>query len=105
MTYPSLYEGFGNAFLEAIYFKVPVVVNRYGVFGRDIEPKGFRCPLMDGYVTRQVAEEVRRLLEDRAHREELVAHNYAVGARYYGYSVLRRSLHTLVTNITGMPEQ
>ncbi|HMP76614.1 MAG TPA: glycosyltransferase family 4 protein [Kiritimatiellia bacterium] len=105
VTYPSLYEGFGNAFLEAIYFKVPVVVNRYGVFGRDIEPKGFRCPLMDGYVTRQVAEEVRRLLEDRVYREELVAHNYTVGARYYGYSVLRRSLHTLVTNITGMPEQ
>mgnify|MGYP001365140349 FL=1 len=105
VTYPSLYEGFGNAFLEAIYFKVPVVVNRYGVFGRDIEPKGFRCPLMDGYITRQVVEEVRRLMEDRVYRQEMAEHNYKVGARYYGYSVLRRSLHTLVTNITGMPEQ
>lgn len=105
VTYPSLYEGFGNAFLEAIYFKVPVVVNRYGVFGRDIEPKGFRCPLMDGYVTRQVVEEVRRVLEDAAYRRELVEHNYKIAARYYGYSVLRRSLHTLITNITGMPEQ
>lgn len=105
VTYPSLYEGFGNAFLEAIYFKLPVVLNRYSVFGRDIEPKGFRCPLMDGYVARHVAEEVRRLLEDRAYREEMTEHNYKVGARYYGYSVLRRSLHTLMTNITGMPEQ
>ncbi|MCO5061168.1 MAG: glycosyltransferase family 4 protein [Kiritimatiellae bacterium] len=105
VTYPSLYEGFGNAFLEAIYFKVPVIVNRYGVFGRDIEPKGFRCPMMDGYVSRHVVEEVRRLLESRTYREEMTEHNYRVAARYYGYSVLRRSLHTLMTNITGMPEQ
>ena len=27
VTYPSHYEGFGNAFLEAIYFGKPVVVN------------------------------------------------------------------------------
>ena len=105
VTYPSLYEGFGNAFLEAIYFKVPVVVNRYGVFGRDIQPKGFRCPLMDGYISRHVVGEVRRVLEDAAYRGEMVEHNFRVGARYYGYSVLRRSLHTLITNITGMPEQ
>ncbi|MBW2640301.1 MAG: glycosyltransferase family 4 protein [Deltaproteobacteria bacterium] len=41
ITYPSLYEGFGNAFLEAIYFKKPILVNRYAIFVRDIEPKGF----------------------------------------------------------------
>ena len=27
VTYPSYYEGFGNAFLEAVYFRKPVVVN------------------------------------------------------------------------------
>jgi hypothetical protein len=25
VTYPSLYEGFGNAFLEAVYFRVPLL--------------------------------------------------------------------------------
>ena len=29
VTYPSYYEGFGNAFLEAVYFGKPVVVNTY----------------------------------------------------------------------------
>ncbi len=104
VTYPSLYEGFGNAFLEAIYFRVPVLVNRYSVFGRDIEPKGFRCPLMDGYISRQVVAEVRHLLENKDYRRELVEHNFRVGLRYYGFSVLRRSLHTLLTSIRGMPE-
>ena len=37
VTFPSMYEGFGNAFLEAVYHRVPIVVNRYPVFARDIE--------------------------------------------------------------------
>jgi glycosyltransferase involved in cell wall biosynthesis len=32
VTYPSEYEGFANAFLEAIYFKRPVVCNRYAIY-------------------------------------------------------------------------
>lgn len=102
VTYPSLYEGFGNAFLEAIYFRVPVLVNRYSIFSRDIEPKGFRVPIMDGFLTRRVVEEVRRLLEDADWRAWTVEHNYRTAARFYSYRVLRRSLRTLVTNVTGM---
>jgi hypothetical protein len=34
----------------------------------------------------------------------MVDHNYMLATRFYSYSVLRRSLRTLVTNITGLPE-
>jgi glycosyltransferase involved in cell wall biosynthesis len=102
VTYPSLYEGFGNAFLEAVYFKLPILLNRYSIFARDIEPKGFRLPLMDGYLTRQVVEDVRRLLEDESYRRTTVEHNYAVAGRFFSYAVLRRSLRTLITNIWGL---
>lgn len=102
ITYPSLYEGFGNAFLEALFFKVPVLINRYAIFGRDIEPKGFRLPVMDGFLTRGVMEQVRHLLDDEAYRFETMEHNYQMAKRFYSYSVLRRSLRTLITNITGL---
>jgi len=102
VTYPSLYEGFGNAFIESVYFKVPVLVNRYAIFGRDIEPKGFRCPVMEGFLTREVLEEVRRLLEDPDYRRKVVDHNYKVGARHYGFTELRRLLRTLMLNVSGM---
>lgn len=102
VTYPSLYEGFGNAFLEAMYFKLPILINRYAIFARDIEPKGFRVPLMDGYLTRQEVDEVRRLLSDDAYRESVVEHNYAIAKRFYSFDLLRRSLRTLITNITGL---
>ncbi len=102
VTYPSLYEGFGNAFLEAIYFRVPVLVNRYAIFHRDIEPKGFRLPVMDGYLTRGVVDEVRRLIEDADYREPLLSHNYAIAARHYSYAELRRRLRLLIANVASL---
>jgi glycosyltransferase involved in cell wall biosynthesis len=41
VTYPSLIEGFGNALLETLYFKLPALVNRYAVYTADIAPHGF----------------------------------------------------------------
>jgi glycosyltransferase involved in cell wall biosynthesis len=99
VTYPSLYEGFGNAFLEAVYFKVPVLVNRYAIFGRDIEPKGFRCPVMEGFLTAEVIRDVRRILEDATYRQDLVEHNYRIAARYFSYAELRRTLRSLIGNM------
>ncbi len=99
VTYPSLYEGFGNAFLEAIYFKVPLLVNRYAIFHRDIEPKGFRVITMDGYLSRQNVEEVRRVLESPALRQSIADHNYRIAERYYSYGELRRCLRTLLLTI------
>ncbi len=102
VTYPSIYEGFGNALLEAIYYKKPVLVNRYAIFGRDIEPRGFKLPVMEGFLTEEVAAEVRRLLENPAYRQAITEHNYAVAARHYSYDVLRRCLRTLITNVRGL---
>ncbi|MFH0908352.1 MAG: glycosyltransferase family 4 protein [bacterium] len=102
VTYPSLYEGFGNAFLEAIYFKVPVLVNRYAIFGRDIEPRGFHCPIMEGFLTEEVVAEVRRILEDASYRKKMVEHNYKTAARHYGYTELRRCLRALIGNVASL---
>lgn len=102
VTYPSMYEGFGNAFLEAVYFKKPILVNRYEVFSRDIEPKGFRAPIIEGFLTREIVEEVRRIISDADYRRAMVEHNFKVASRYFSYAVLRRSLRTLITNIRGL---
>jgi len=102
VTYPSTYEGFGNALLETIYFRKPIVLNRYSIYVQDIERKGFRIPTMDNIVTGRVVNEVRRVLEDKIYRREMVEHNYRVARRHYSYTVLRRSLRTLMTSLTGL---
>ncbi len=101
VTYPSTYEGFGNALLESIYFKVPIVLNRYSIFVEDIEPKEFKLVLIDGFVTRKTAEEVRKILSDPDHREEMVEHNFQVARKYYGFNVLQNSLRMLLGALTG----
>ncbi len=99
VTFSSLYEGFGNALLEAIYYRVPIVVNRYSVFVRDIEPKGFHIPAIDGLIHRNVVEEVRKIFNDPVYRHQMVDHNYEIAKKYYSYRVLRYGLQTLIKNI------
>jgi mannosylglucosylglycerate synthase len=101
VTYPSIYEGFGNALLEAMWFRKPVLLNRYSIFARDIEPKGFRIPIIDGFITRKVLDEVRRLLEDRDYQREVVDHNYEIARRFFSYNVARRKLGILIANVLG----
>ena len=102
ITYPSLYEGFGNAFLEAIYFKKPMLVNRYATFVRDIEPKGFDLIVMDGFLTKKTVQKIREILESPERREKMVNHNYEIATRYYSYSVLTRWLNSLIINFFGI---
>jgi len=99
ITYPSSCEGFGNALLEAIYFKKPVLINRYPIYKRDIEPKGFDFIEMDGCLSRNTIEKVKEILKSPDRKAQMVNHNYAVGARYYSYGVLRRYLAHLMANI------
>ncbi len=104
ITYPSLYEGFGNALLEAFYYRKPVLVNRYSIFINDIEPRGFKVITMNGFLTRRTVDQVRRVLEDDRYRRDMVNHNYEQGTAFFSYSVLRRRLRVLITNFTGMDD-
>jgi glycosyltransferase involved in cell wall biosynthesis len=92
VTYPSTFEGFGNAFLEAVYFRKPVVVNNYSIYHKDIKPKGFQVIEIDGYVTGDAVLEANRILEDAALRKRMVDHNFELGRRFFSYEVLESQL-------------
>ncbi len=101
VTYPSHYEGFGNAFLEAIYFRKPVLVNTYAVYARDIDPLGFKTVQMSQLVTRAVVDQTREVLTNAALREEWAKANYELGLKYFSYSVARRKLAARLANLFG----
>jgi glycosyltransferase involved in cell wall biosynthesis len=104
VTYPSDIEGFGNAFLEAIYFKKPVVVNNYSIFDTDIKPKGFRVIEFDGYITNQTVDNTRHVLQDPNLVHEMTEHNYNLGKLHYSYAMLERRLQTLLAICFGEEE-
>jgi glycosyltransferase involved in cell wall biosynthesis len=98
VTYPSTYEGFGNAFLEAIYFRKPLMVNRYSIFQSDIEPVGFDAVIMDTYVTEKDVEKTWRFLRDAKYRKDTVEKNFELAARYFSYDVLEQKIRSILLN-------
>jgi glycosyltransferase involved in cell wall biosynthesis len=101
VTYPSTVEGFGNAFLEALYYKRPIVVNNYTIYATDIRPKGFRVIEFDDYITADTIELTRKVLGDKKFEIEMCQHNYDLAKRYFSFTVLRNKLKLQLDNAFG----
>lgn len=92
VTYPSLFEGFGNAFLEALYFRKPIVVNTYSIYTKDIKPMDFDVIELNGYVTDAAVNATREVLDNAERRQQMVDLNYSLGKEYFSFDTLRREL-------------
>lgn len=101
VTYPSLLEGFGNAFLEAVYFRKPLVVNNYTIYATDIRPKGFRAVEFDGFITDDTIDDVRELLISPDLVQEMTEHNYKLAKRFFSYSALQQQLEAILLSFFG----
>ena len=101
VTYPSLVEGFGNAFLETIWFKKPILVNNYSIYSTDIKPKGFQVIEMDNFISSETIEMTKRLMHDKDEVQRMAEVNYELGLKYYSYGVVKQKLQTLLTDFFG----
>jgi glycosyltransferase involved in cell wall biosynthesis len=100
VTYPSLYEGYGNALVETVFYGKPLVVNRYAVYDADIRPLGMRFVEIDGAVTDRTVGEVRALLGDPRLRSAVARHNYTIARRNLSYDLLQRRLARFIRKLT-----
>ena len=111
VTYPSLWEGWGNQFLETIRAQLPVMLLEYPVYLADIKNLGFRVISLGSKVQRcddlglvQVAPQVIEtaadqaveLLTDTELRQEMVEHNFQLGQKYFSLEALREHLTQLM---------
>jgi glycosyltransferase involved in cell wall biosynthesis len=101
VVYPSVYEGYGNAFVEAVYCKKPIVINRYSIFVADIETKGFDVISFDGYLTDDTVQKVKNLLKNPKQMAQSVEKNYMLGWRYLSYEMLEEKFEQLLINYYG----
>ncbi len=101
VTYPSTYEGFGNAFLEAIYFRKPLLVNTYSIYFHDIKPKGFDVVEIDEFVKEETVNNVIDILANKSRAKAMVDHNYLLAKKFYSYANLKRKLRFLLTDFFG----
>jgi glycosyltransferase involved in cell wall biosynthesis len=96
-TYFSTYEGFGNAFVEAVLAKKPIFVNNYKpVFMQDIGSKGFETVMLeDNNLTDDMVKKMADIIYDPERCREIGEFNYNLGKKYFSFDVLEEKLSGL----------
>ena len=98
ITYPSIYEGFGNALIEAVYYKRPVVVNRYPVYNSDIRPLGFQFIELDGFVDDRAVKQAVQLIQSPKDASEMVDRNFAIAREHFSLEILEIKLKQVLAS-------
>ena len=101
ITYPSSIEGFGNAFLEAVYYRRLILVNNYSIYEVDIKPKGFRTVWFNGFISSTTLEMVRNILQHPEEAQEWAEENYQLAKRYFSFTVLQQRLESVIADCLG----
>lgn len=96
VTYPSRVEGFGNAFLETVYFRRPIVMSTYEIFKTDIQPKGFKIVGFGDFIDNTCINASRRILQDPSYAAEMTETNYEIARKYYSFANLEYLLESLL---------
>ncbi len=100
VTYLPVWEGFGNAFLEAVAARVPVVVTTYLVYKTDIRNRDFKTiEITDNYddnnqliIPDRALDKIYDIITNPAKKEKMVNHNFDVGERFFSYETLKDCL-------------
>ncbi|MBJ80353.1 MAG: hypothetical protein CMH60_03460 [Myxococcales bacterium] len=93
-TYFSTYEGFGNAFVEAVLARRPIFVNNYKpVYWPDIGSKGFEAVMLNNSrLTQNNVTQIANVLVDSRMQKEIAEHNFKLGKKHFSFEVLRDHL-------------
>jgi glycosyltransferase involved in cell wall biosynthesis len=109
VTYPSLREGWGNQFLEAVKAKKPLLAFEYPVYQADIKDKDFKIlslgdqvqfddqnlARVDDWVIDRAADMAVILLTNPPHLQDVVDHNFEQAQTHYSLEALRGYLKPL----------
>jgi glycosyltransferase involved in cell wall biosynthesis len=106
VTYLPVWEGFGNALLEAIAARAPVVTTTYLVYKTDIKPTGIQnVEIRDRYdesgklvIPDEAIEQMYHILTHPEARREVVESNFTLASREFGFDTLRSKIQLLLAH-------
>jgi len=111
VTYPSLWEGWGNQLLEAIRAKLPIMLFEYPVYQADLRDKGLQVVSVGNQITGRdehglatvkpeimtmAADQAIDLLTDDKLRADTVDHNFKVAKKHFSMDALYIYLEQLM---------
>ena len=109
VTYPSIWEGWGNQFLEAVFTMKPMVIYEYPVYKSDIKYKGFNVvslgdahevskkglAVVEKGVIKNAAKQAIEMLVDTKKRNIAVDRNFEICNKFYSFESLQGMLEQL----------
>ena len=110
ITYPSIYEGWGNQFLEGLFAKKPQIVFEYSVFTSDIKAFGFdyislgntytlrenKLAKIEDDVLENAAEETIKYLCNKQKYYDCVNRNFDIGKKNLSIEALEKLIKTIL---------
>jgi hypothetical protein len=109
VTYPSIWEGFGNQFIEAVFAKLPIIAFEYPVYISDLKNRGFKIVSLGDEFSRdtdnlvcvkedilsKVSKEVISILLNSDLETNIVEDNYNIARKNYSYNSLEKLIESL----------
>ncbi|HDP76595.1 MAG TPA: glycosyltransferase family 1 protein [Mesotoga infera] len=112
VTYPTVFEGWGNQLLEAILYRKPLALFRYSVFKSDIQDSGISfVDLGDQYGYKEglaeipdrniinAAKDISELLFDRDRYIEVTERNFELGREKFSFETLSEIIQELIVDL------
>lgn len=113
VTYPSLAEGWGNQFIEAVFAKKTIVLFEYPVFKTDISREGYSyvslgdevesiadnglVKLPESAFDQAVERTIKTLISGKT--EEQINKNFVIGKQFHGFQVLEKFLKNYINSL------
>ena len=112
VTYPTIFEGWGNQLLEALVSKKPVAIFRYSVFKSDIQDSGISfIDLGDQYGYKEglveipdwniknAVKDISELLFDQERYREVTERNFELGREKFSFETLSEIIQELIADL------
>ncbi|KKQ43184.1 MAG: Glycosyl transferase group 1 [Microgenomates group bacterium GW2011_GWC1_37_8] len=99
VTYPTKKEGFGNQFVETMFFKKPIILTPYPVYEKDIRPLGFEVIEMTENITDATLKQLRKIMVNPSEKQKMVEKNFDLGKKYFSYEWVENKLQKIIEEI------
>jgi hypothetical protein len=111
VTYTSIQEGFGNQFLEAVYFKKLPGILEYPVFEKDLKREGYEfislgtsqqlttengLRLTERNNILQAVDQTIQILQEEQAIKKIVEKNFQIAKEHHDVSLLKKDLEELI---------
>lgn len=96
MVYPTEKEGFGNQFLEATFFKKPIIITPYEVYRKDIKPLGYSVVEIGKKVLSRDVGKVRKMLNDSIEMKKMTLKNFKISKTNFSFEATREKIKKLI---------